>query len=64
MEILPQKILKLKKLGLKNSQKTKICTQNSLKMEKLRKFQSSVFYEFGSTVQWEIKLRFPWRPPN
>ena len=55
-EILGPKNSKIEKLGLKNSQKLKICTQKFTKMGKLSKFQSSVFYEFGPTVQWVKNL--------
>ena len=51
-EILGPKKFKIEKLGLKKSQKLKICTQKFTEMEKLHKFQSSVFYEFGPTVIW------------
>ena len=51
-EILGPKKSKIEKLGLKNSQKLKICkAQKFTKMEKLCNFQSSLFYEFGPTVQ-------------
>ena len=51
-EILGPKKSEIEKLGPKNSQKLKIWAQKFTKMEKLHKFQSSVFYEFGPTVIW------------